>query len=139
MIKTDIIHPPLLQALAQCGHKSNILIADANYACINNAAENATRIYLNFAPGTVSSVLILEKLLQYINVERAVCMAWPDDFNNTIAAEYQALLPAGMDIEQRERADFYALAKSPDTHLVIASGETRRFANLLLTVAPVIV
>jgi L-fucose mutarotase len=33
--------------------------------------------------------------------------------------------------------EFYQEAKSPDTALVIATGEQRRFANLLLTIGVV--
>ena len=31
MLRTDLIHPPLLEALARCGHGSKVLIADGNY------------------------------------------------------------------------------------------------------------
>lgn len=139
MIKTDIIHPDLLQALAQCGHKANILIADANYSCLTNSSPQARIIYLNFSVGLISSVVILQKMLGYINVENAVLMSSPDDFDNTIAREYRRLLPDTTGLEYVARDVFYALAKSPDTLLVIASGETRRFANILLTVGPTLV
>jgi hypothetical protein len=51
MIKADIIHPDLLQALAQCGHKANILITDANYSFLTNTSAQARIIWLNFTPG----------------------------------------------------------------------------------------
>ena len=136
MIKTEIIHPDLLQALAQCGHKANILIADANYSFLTNSSPRARIIYLNFSPGLISSVVILQKMLGYINIEKAVLMSCPDDFDNTIAREYRTLLAESTAVEYVTREAFYALAKSPDTLLVVASGETRRFANILLTVGP---
>jgi len=47
MIKFDVIHPELLCALAKCGHKSQLLIADSNYAhetiapqCMESSAFN---------------------------------------------------------------------------------------------------
>lgn len=46
----EIIHPQLLAALAWCGHKSQILIADSNFACRVNANADATLIQLNLAP-----------------------------------------------------------------------------------------
>ncbi|TWY26983.1 RbsD/FucU family protein, partial [Serratia marcescens] len=52
MIKSAITHPPLLAALAQCGHKTQVLIADGNYACVTHAPKDATVVYLNLAPGT---------------------------------------------------------------------------------------
>lgn len=136
MIKTEIIHPDLLQALAQCGHKANILIADANYSFLTNSSPRARIIYLNFYPGLISSVVILQKMLGYINIEKAVLMSCPDDFDNTIAREYRTLLAESTAVEYVTREAFYALAKSSDTLLVVASGETRRFANILLTVGP---
>lgn len=136
MIKTEIIHPDLLQALAQCGHKANILIADANYSFLTNSSPRAWIIYLNFSPGLISSVVILQKMLGYINIEKAVLMSCPDDFDNTIAREYRTLLAESTAVEYVTREAFYALAKSSDTLLVVASGETRRFANILLTVGP---
>ena len=136
MIKTEIIHPDLLQALAQCGHKANILIAEANYSLLTNSSLRARIIYLNFSPGLISSVVILQKMLGYINIEKAVLMSCPDDFDNTIAREYRTLLAESTAVEYVTREAFYALAKSSDTLLVVASGETRRFANILLTVGP---
>ena len=136
MIKTEIIHPDLLQALAQCGHKANILIADANYSFLTNSSPRARIIYLNFSPGVISSVVILQKMLGFINIEKAVLMSCPDDFDNTIAREYRTLLAESTAVEYVTREAFYALAKSSDTLLVVASGETRRFANILLTVGP---
>lgn len=136
MIKTEIIHPDLLQALAQCGHKANILIADANYSFLTNSSPRARIIYLNFSPGLISSVVILQKMLGYINIEKAVLMSCPDDFDNTITREYRTLLAESTAVEYVTREAFYALAKSSDTLLVVASGETRRFANILLTVGP---
>ena len=136
MIKTEIIHPDLLQALAQCGHKANILIADANYSFLTNSSPRARIIYLNFSPGLISSVVILQKMLGYINIEKAVLMSCPDDFDNTIAREYRTLLAESTAVEYVTQEAFYALAKSSDTLLVVASGETRRFANILLTVGP---
>lgn len=136
MIKLSIIHPDLLQGLAQCGHKANILITDANYSVLTNVSPQARIVYLNFAPGLINSGIILEKILDYINVEKATLMTSPLDFDNTIAREYREILPDHTEFDYVERNDFYAMAKSSDTLLVIASGETRRFANIVLTVGP---
>lgn len=99
MIKSAITHPPLLAALAQCGHKTQVLIADGNYACVTHAPKDATVVYLNLAPGTLAAPPILEKLLACINVESAALMACPPDFTNTIEAEYRQLLPEHCPIE----------------------------------------
>ena len=64
-------------------------------------------------------------------------MHHPADFDNTILSEYQSILPAETPFEFLEREDFYSAVKSDKTLLVIASGEQRRFANILLTVGAV--
>ncbi|WP_130835403.1 RbsD/FucU family protein [[Erwinia] mediterraneensis] len=137
MIKTEIIHPQLLSALAKCGHKTTILIADSNYAFVTNSSPTATIVYLNFAPGMISSTFILEKLLTCINIEKATLMSSPADFTNTIEQEYKQILTAETELCWLERNEFYAQAKSSDTLLVIATGETRRYANILVTVGVV--
>ncbi len=139
MLKTDIIHPQLLATLAKAGHKAQILIADANYSFVTNANPSAEIVYLNFAPNMIPSTTVLSGVAKMISVEQATMMAWPDDFDNTIHQSYVDILPEETPMSFVQRADFYAAVKSPDTLLVIATGETRRFANLLLTVGPVIV
>ncbi len=139
MIKSDIIHPELIGILAKCGHKAQILIADANYSFVTNSNPQAKIIYLNFTKGLISSTDILHGVKQLINIEKATMMQWPEDFENTIKPDYAHLLGSDTPIELTNREDFYATVKSPDTLLVIASGETRRFANILLTVGPVII
>lgn len=136
MIKSDIIHPELLSVLAQCGHKTQILIADSNYSFVTNSAKDAKIIYLNFTKGMVAAPDILSQLIKLINIEHASMMIWPQDFENTIKNEYQEILGNDIPFTFLERQAFYNNVKSPDTLLVIATGETRRFANLLLTVAP---
>ncbi len=138
MIKSPIIHPEILATLAKAGHKAQILISDANYSFVTNSAPGCEIIYLNFAPDMIPSTTILQGLAALINVEQATMMAWPQDFDNSIHPEYVDLLEDTTPMQFVDRATFYDMVKSPDTLLVIASGETRRFANLLLTVGPVL-
>lgn len=137
MIKSEILHPELLGTLAKCGHKTQILITDSNYSFVTNSSPNAIIIYLNFSVGLIKSTVILDKILKYINVEKVTLMEYPKDFENTIEIEYKEILPQPVQIDYVSRSDFYSLARSNDTLLVIASGENRRFANILLTVGPV--
>lgn len=139
MIKSEIIHPQLLAALARAGHKAQILVSDANYSFVTNSSPRAEIVYLNFVPGTVPSAQILAGVCKLINVEQATMMAWPDDFENAAHGEYIEILPAGTPLRRIDREEFYNSARSPDTLLVIASGETRRFANIILTVGPVLI
>jgi len=137
MLKTSIIHPELLQYLGQCGHKTKIMIADANYSFVTNSATNAKIVYLNFAPGMLNSTEVLTGICKMINIESATMCACPADFDNTIIDEYKTILSDNVPFDFLERYTFYDAVKSDDTLLVIATGEQRRFANLLLTVGVV--
>ncbi|CAM2987179.1 RbsD/FucU family protein [Vibrio rarus] len=136
MLKTKLLHPELLGLLGKCGHKTKVLIADSNYSFVTNSGPNANIIYLNFMPGMVPGVDVLKGVSEMINVESAEMMAWPDDFDNTIHKEYQDVL-TDVPFAYLDRAGFYSAVKSDDTLIVIATGEQRRFANILLTVGAV--
>jgi L-fucose mutarotase len=134
MIKTDIIHPELLMALAETGHGARILLADSNYPVTTKAAMGARRVFLNFIPGIVGGVDIIRALAATIPVESAIYMANAEGKMPEIVAEYQKILGSGVPFEDRERFAFYDEAVDDDTALVIASGEQRVYANLLITV-----
>ena len=137
MLKTPIIHPGLLAALGKCGHKGQILIADSNYAYSSNVNNNAEIVYLNLAPGLIDAQNVLKKVLECINVESATMMLAPVDFDNVTERSYREILGKEIPIDFLERYAFYDKVKSDATSLVIATGETRRFANIILTVGVV--
>ncbi len=64
-------------------------------------------------------------------------MLSPEDFHPDIHDEYKAMLGDSVQWTEMERWAFYEKIKSTDTTLAIATGEQRRFANLLLTVGVV--
>lgn len=52
-----------------------------------------------------------------------------------IHQDFHSILPAGLELEKLKRYDFYnAILLDPDAALVIATGEQRIFANIILTV-----
>ena len=137
MLKYRLTHPPLLGALARCGHGSQILIADANYPHVTGAPAAAERVYLNLAPGLVAATDILALLLEAIPVESAAIMLTAEGTEAPVVAEYRQLLPAGVAVHGLERFAYYEAARGADTCLVIATGEQRFYANLLLVVGVV--
>jgi len=137
MLKYPILHPQLLGALARCGHGSRILIADSNYPHVTGAPAAAERVFLNLAPGLVSATDVLKALLSAVPLEMATIMLQADNQEAPVVAEYRQLLPAGVQVRGLARFDYYNEAKSPDTCLVIATGEQRQYANLLLVVGVV--
>ena len=134
MLKYRLIHPPLLGALARCGHGSRILIADANYPHVTGAPAAAERIYLNLAPGMLTVAQVLAVVLEAIPVESAIVTLNEALQEPPVVAEYRQMLPAGAAVQALARFDYYDAVKSPDTCLVIATGEQKLYANVLLVV-----
>ena len=134
MLKYRILHPQLLGALGRCGHGSRLLIADSNYPHVTGAPPAAERVYLNLAPGLIGATDVLKALLDAVPVETAYIMLTAEGQEAPVVAEYRALLPRGVEVKGLPRFDYYEAVKSPDTALVIATGEQRTYANLLLVV-----
>ena len=137
MLKTPLLHPEILRALASAGHGSRVLIADGNFPFSTETPATATRVFLNFRRGLVNGPDVLETLAQTIPIESAIVMETPDGQGVPIHETYRKLLPATATFSARKRHDFYAEAKAATTALVIATGEERRFANILLTIGVV--
>ena len=137
MLKTRLLHPEMLEALGRSGHGSRVLIADGNYPFGTGSPVTARRVFLNLAPGKVSVTEVLAVLVETIPIEAATVMVPPDGAEQPIFAEFRQLLPADVGLTPLKRFEFYDLARSADTALVVATGEQRRFANLLLTIGVV--
>lgn len=137
MLKSKLLHPDILQVLATCGHKAKIMIADGNYSFATNSSPTAKKVYLNLMPGVVKVTEILQAVLSAVNVEAAQVMQAPAGEVADIHDEFANLLPDNIELQALERFAFYDAVRSQDTALVIASGDQRRFANLLLTIGVV--
>ncbi len=137
MLKYRILHPQLLGALGRCGHGSRILIADSNYPHLTGAPSAAERVYLNLAPGLIGAADVLKALLDAVPVEIAFIMLTAEGQEAPVVADYRALLPQGVEVKGLPRFEYYDAVKSPDTALVIATGEQRQYANLLLVIGVV--
>jgi len=136
MLKGQLIHPTILNVLGASGHGSGILIADGNYPFITRANPAAERVYLNVMPGLLTVPQVLEALVTAIPVEAAHVMMPDDNQEPAIYADFRKLLP-DVELERHGRFEFYDVAKEPDVSLVIATGEQRIYANILLTIGVV--
>ena len=134
MLRTRLIHPQILAALAAAGHGSQVLISDGNFPHATASPPGATRVYLNLSPGRVTVTEVLEALAATVPLEAAAVMRPDDAEAPAVLEEYAALLPAGTPVEGVERFAFYELGRGPDVTLVIATGDQRLYANLLLTI-----
>jgi L-fucose mutarotase len=142
MLKSQLLHPQILHALARSGHGSKILISDGNYPHWTKHGPHAEVVYLNLAPGQLLVADVLKALITAIPIEKAEVMDFARTGPNSLSAdppiwnEFRQLLP-GLELEKIERFSFYEAAGKPDVCLTVATGDQRIYANLLLTIGVV--
>jgi L-fucose mutarotase len=142
MLRGNLIHPEILEALGTAGHGSRVLIADGNYPASTALGPNAVLVSLNLSPGVVSCTQVLESLLSVMPVESAAVMEYYREGPYALSedppvwTEYRKFLgnfqqPA--ELEEIERFAFYDKVKEEDVCLTIQTADQRVYANLLLT------
>jgi L-fucose mutarotase len=139
VLRTRLLQPDILRALAAAGHGSMVLITDGNFPHATAPYPGAPRVYLNLAPGLVTVSDVLSALLSVLPVERAAVMDPQEDGADAPAAhkELVALLEAGTPLDHIRRMDFYEETRTERLALVIATADMRPYANILLTVGVV--
>ena len=137
MLRFRLLHPEIARALGSAGHGSKVLVADANYPFVTGANREAARVYLNLAPGLVSATDVLKVLVEAIPVEAAEVMTPGGEAEPPIFGEFRQILGPGLPLRPLGRAEFYGASRGADTALVIATGERRIYANVLLTIGVV--
>ena len=136
MLRYTLIHPQILGALGAAGHGSQILIADSNYPFSTGAYLHAERVYLNLAPGLLGVPDVLRVLTDAVPVEAAHAITPDSGPEPDIFEEYRQLMP-DIELQTLGRFPFYEAARSANTALVIATGEQRTWACILLTIGVV--
>ena len=132
-----IISPELLKALCEMGHGDELIIADGNFPS-QSIGKNAVVVRADGhgAVEILEAVLQLIPLDAYVEKPVALMELSPGETCPTpqIWGEYQKVLekhePEHCDIEMTERFVFYERAKK--AYLIIATGETAIYANVLL-------
>jgi L-fucose mutarotase len=137
LLKSVLLQPEILRALASGGHGAQVLIADGNYPASTQGAPNAARVYLNLSPGLLTVTDVLRVLVTAIPIEAAHVMQPADGSEPPIFEEFRQLLPGGLALQALDRFAFYAASCQPSVCLVIATGEQRIYANILLTIGVV--
>jgi L-fucose mutarotase len=130
----DLIHPPLLAALAAAGHGDRVLLADANFPLRAGTTVGTPVIHLNLRPGLLTVMDVLAPLLGASPVEAATVMASPDGDPVAAHADYAAALGEDVDLTVVDRWGFYDQSRARDVAFVVATGDQRSCANLLLTI-----
>lgn len=136
MLKTTLLHPEILYALGAAGHGAQVLISDGNYPHATRSNPAAEKVFLNLAPGVLNATDVLRVLVGAIPVEAAHVMATADGSEPPIWEEFRELLPE-TPLQPLERFAFYEAASGPDVALIVATGEERIYANILLTIGVV--
>jgi L-fucose mutarotase len=134
VLRFPLIHPPLLAALAACGHGGKVLIADANYSHSTNVSPRAALIYLNLRPGLVTVDQVLGPVLAAVPVEAVQVMRPDQGPEPEVFGVYREQLGPELPLQPMGRLEFYAACREPDLAVCVATGDDRLYANILLTV-----
>lgn len=133
MLKTSLIHPQLMAALALCGHGSRILIADGNYP-LEEKSGSARKIYLGLTPGVPTVTQVLAAIHSVCEIEKAQVMLPEEGPEPEIFQEFRREL-GNMELSGLGRYAFYeACMEEGALCLAVSTGEKRVFSNILLTV-----
>lgn len=132
-----ILSPELLKALCEMGHGDELIIADGNFPS-ESIGKNAivVRADGHGAAEILEAVMQLIPLDAYVEAPVALMEIVPGDTCSTpqIWSRYEEILrcaePEHCRIEKMERFAFYERAKK--AYLIIATGETAIYANVLL-------
>ncbi|KSA14010.1 transporter [Maribacter sp. 6B07] len=136
MLKTPVIHPTIMEVLARSGHFAQVVIADGNLPVGAMNGPNSTTVHLNFKPGLLDALTVLEGILEVCPIQGAIVMEKPPEANAEIHLAYKELL-GDVSWSEMERWAFYDQIRDKTTTLILQTGEQRRFANLILTVGVV--
>ncbi len=129
----DIISPELLKILSDMGHGDEIVLADANFPAASNAKRLVRADGIKI-PDLLSAILELFPLDQYDD-ENFILMqkCEGDNADVSVLEEYKQIS------EQKssycrftfcERFDYYERAKN--AYAIVATGEKRQYANIIL-------
>ena len=131
-----LVSPQLLKVLCEMGHGDEIVLADGNFPAESMGKDAiVVRADGHGVAELLDAVLALVPLDQYAEQPAALMEVVPGDpCVPVIWDEYKALLDAHGEDSQRiqmlERFAFYERAKK--AYSVVATGETARYANILL-------
>lgn len=134
---SPLLSPELLKVLCEMGHGDELVIADGNFPC-ESMGKNAVVIRADGhgVPELLDAILRLIPLDAYVEKPVALMEVVPGDtcpipeiwdVYKKILNQYE---PNNCAIDMTERFAFYERAKK--AYLIIATGETAIYANILL-------
>lgn len=128
------LSPELLKSLREMGHGDKIVVADANFPATSS---NRPVIRLDgiSAPRVVKAILGVMPLDSFVS-DPAISMenAAAPTVMPSVVMDFQDVINKTADapqpIVQEERFAFYK--RAGDAHVIVQTGETRHFGNLIL-------
>lgn len=143
MLKSTLLHPQILSAIARAGHHGKILIADGNYPASSTLGPNAELVSLQLSPGLPTVTQVLDAVLSAVPIEEANTMMYETTGpyalheDPPVWAQYRnSIQKAGLKLELKpiEKWAFYKAVDTKDHILTIQTADQQRFANLLLSI-----
>lgn len=134
MVKTTLIHPEIISALAYCGHGSRILIADGNYPLAEKTG-SARKVYLGLQRNLPTVTDVLKNIHTVVNIESYTVMAPEEGPEPEIFAEFRQELGPDIPVKKLGRYEFYDECMADNTIvLAVSTGEQRIYANIILAI-----
>lgn len=133
MINGSLTHPQVLAALASAGHTSKVLIADGHFPAATALAPTVPRVFLNYAPGKLGVIDVLEPLLNAVAVEAAVAATFEDGSKPEIWDDYTRVLPPHLELGEVRGSQLTSAFTDSELGLVILTGELRPASCIVLT------
>lgn len=121
MKKNGLLHPELLAAVAELGHRDEFLVCDAGMPIPNQAR----RIDLAYRAGAPAFLDVLGAIAADVVIERAVVAA---EAAPELAAAIERLL--GCPVERTSHEELKARART--SRFAVRTGEFTPYANVLL-------
>lgn len=121
MMKNGLLHPALLAAIAQLGHRDEFLVCDAGMPI----PTQVQRIDLAYRAGAPAFLDVLGAIAADVVIERAVIAA---ETAPALAAAIERLLGCPVDRISHEELK----ARSRTSHFAVRTGEFTPYANVLL-------
>jgi L-fucose mutarotase len=130
----NVLPPDLLKILMEMGHGDEIVVADGNFPAASNA-QRLVRCDGLGVPQLLEAILLLFPLDNFVKHPVALMAVVPgDNYTPDIWPIYKKIVQKQEsrfgDFEMVERHAFYERAKK--AYAILATGETARYANIIL-------
>jgi L-fucose mutarotase len=143
MLKTTLLHPEILQILAQAGHHATVLIADGNYPASTKRGPKSRLVSLQLSPGVPTVAQVMSAIVSAVPIDVLNTMGIDEadpysKFGEPAAwAEYRAIAAAAKitaPITPIPKWEFYKAVESADHVLTVQTADQALWANVLLTI-----